>query len=74
MSWLFSFGYAHKYPNRYIVIEQEDQYEAREEMFRRYGQGWAFQYPDTPEQREELRKYNVLPLVMLQGDNDEKNS
>ena len=58
--WIFTWGYGHKHPNRYIKIEAATAGEAREEMFRRHGKAWAFQYDEDME--AELISHNVLPL------------
>jgi hypothetical protein len=49
--WIFTFGFAHVHPetgqrlaNHYVVIKAEDGEAAREEMVRRFGRKWAFQY------------------------------
>jgi hypothetical protein len=47
-SWLFSWGFGHEHPNRYVRIEGTYE-EARREMVRRYGRRWAFQYPESEE-------------------------
>ena len=41
--WYFTFGFGHQYPNCYTVIHGT-MGEAREEMVRRHGDKWAFQY------------------------------
>ena len=59
-AWLFSFGYGHEYPNRYVRIEGT-YLETRDEMVRRYGVSWAFQYPESEE--AELNDHDMWPLV-----------
>ena len=41
--WYFTWGYGQKHPNSYTVIKG-NYGQAREEMVRRHGQSWAFQY------------------------------
>jgi hypothetical protein len=43
--YYFTFGYGHAYPNCYVVIEGTGA-TARQEMFRRFGARWAFQYTE----------------------------
>lgn len=57
--WLFTFGYGHEHPNQYIVIKGTFG-SAREEMFRRFGSKWAFQYAFT--ERGELHKHGILEV------------
>lgn len=47
--WYFTFGSNHKYPNSYHVIEAETSADAREEMFRDFGDKWAMQYDSAEE-------------------------
>lgn len=42
--WVFTFGYGQPNAGKYVRISGTYN-EAREEMFRRYGSVWAFQYP-----------------------------
>jgi hypothetical protein len=49
--WIFTFGFLHVHPetgerlwNKYIRIVASDSEAARAEMFRRFGDEWAFQY------------------------------
>lgn len=42
----FTFGNGHEHENKYVVIETDDYEEAREEMFSRFGNKWAFQYTE----------------------------
>lgn len=44
--WYFTFGMGNRYAGMYEVIEGTCN-EARDEMFRRYGKEWAFQYKDA---------------------------
>ena len=41
--WVFTFGVGHKHGGHYVRIKG-DYDAAREEMFRRFGGEWAFQY------------------------------
>ena len=42
-NWFFTFGCGQKYPNGYVKIFGTSS-GAREEMFKRYGPHWSFQY------------------------------
>lgn len=42
--WYFTFGFGQGHDNCYTVIKAKDYGSAREEMFWRWGQKWAFQY------------------------------
>ena len=59
--WFFSFGYGHAYPQKYVRIHGTHN-AAREEMFRRYGAKWSFQYSGTPEQEQELKRNFMTEL------------
>ena len=45
-NWYFTWGYGQKHENGYAVIHGTFN-SAREEMIRRHGQRWAFQYPNS---------------------------
>ena len=59
--WLFSFGYGHAHPQKFIRIYGTFD-SAREEMLRRYGNKWSFQYPGTPEQEQELKRHFMTEI------------
>ena len=40
----FTFGFGQQYENGYHVVEAEDANAARDEMFRRFGAQWSYQY------------------------------
>lgn len=40
----FTFGFGQPHENCYHVIEAENAEKAREDMFRKFGKQWAFQY------------------------------
>jgi hypothetical protein len=42
--YYFTFGFSQPHEGGYHVIEAEDSAKAREEMFRKFGEKWAFQY------------------------------
>lgn len=42
--FVFTFGFGQKHENGYHVINAKDRGEAREKMFERFGDQWAFQY------------------------------
>ena len=44
-NWIFTFGYGMKNAGHYVKI-YGTYGEARNEMFRRYGDNWAFQYTE----------------------------
>jgi len=60
-NWLFSFGYGHAHPNRFIRIHGTRN-SARNEMFCRYGGKWSFQYPGTAKQEQELKRNFMTEL------------
>ena len=45
-NWYFTFGQSHANFNKYVKIHGTHD-EAREEMFRRYGQFWSMQYAEA---------------------------
>lgn len=57
--WLFTFGFGHQHPNRFVRIHGT-YVSAREEMVRRYGQRWAFQYPG--DQADKLARHSITEL------------
>lgn len=59
--WLFTFGYSHPHPNTFVRIHGTMN-SAREEMLRRYGSKWSFQYPRTEKQEQELKRYFMTEL------------
>ncbi len=42
----FTFGFSHAYPNGFVRITAATEAECREEMVRRYGKQWAFEYSE----------------------------
>ena len=67
----FTFGFGQQYENCYVVIESETWNGAREEMVRRYGTKWSFQYteedwvlsPNDPNFRTKCFLYGVNPKI-----------
>lgn len=58
--WIFTFGSDHKHPGGYVKIYGEYA-GAREEMFRLYGNKWAFQYESMEAAGvERFKLYEVL--------------
>lgn len=57
--WLFTFGYGHAYPNKFVRIWGTFS-SARDEMVRRHGDKWAFQYSKKEEQN--LKRYFITEL------------
>ena len=49
----FTFGFGQKFEGCYTIIEAEDYEKAREEMFKRFGDKWAFQYTEEQWQCED---------------------
>lgn len=45
-TWVFTFGSGHMYEGGCVKITAPSMEAAREEMFRRYGSKWAFQYSE----------------------------
>ena len=46
MKYYFTFGYDHKFRNRYYVVEGKSYGDARKEMMSIFGKRWAFQYEE----------------------------
>lgn len=46
--WLFTFGYGHSLPGKYIRLDGTFD-TARSQMVRMFGSKWAFQYPADKE-------------------------
>ena len=44
--WIFTFGYGQEHAGKYVKIKG-DYGKAREKMFKKYGNKWAFQYSET---------------------------
>ena len=66
-TWLFTFGFGHTHPvtgaplaNMFVRIAASDSEAAREEMVRRYGRRWAFQYEN--EERAGVRRFGLREL------------
>jgi len=57
--WLFTFGYGQPNQNTFVRIWGTFE-SAREEMFRRHGERWSFQYPSSEEQ--ELKRNFIQEL------------
>lgn len=55
---LFSFGYGHCCPNRYVRLD------SRTDMQNHFGHFWSFEYKDTPEQEETLQSNAVYPIEL----------
>ena len=65
--WIFTFGFGHTHPktgeslaNTFVRIAAADSEAAREEMYRRFGQKWSFQYDS--EQKAGVEKYGLREL------------
>ena len=59
--YLFTFGYGHAYPNKFVRIKGTFN-SARKEMFRLHGAKWAFQYPSTEKKLQELKRSFITEL------------
>ena len=59
-NWIFTWGYGHQYPDRYIMI-RGTQGSARERMINIAGNKWAFQYPE--DKKESLEMQGIKPLT-----------
>lgn len=64
--WIFTFGFGHTHPitgeslaKCYVVIHGTN-YEARDEMVRRFGYKWAFQYPS--EEKAGVEKWSLREI------------
>lgn len=58
--WIFTFGYSHLYPNRYVKIRGTCG-ETREQMFSMFGPRWCFQYPIS--WLEKLKMHGITQLT-----------
>ena len=65
--WIFTFGFGHVHPstgerlaNKFMRIRADDWQSARDEMLRRFGRKWAFQYPS--EDDAGVAKYNLTEV------------
>lgn len=54
--WYFTFGQAHEYNGCYIVFENAAFQAARDMMFARFGQKWAFQYSEEEWNKGSINK------------------
>lgn len=67
----FTFGFGQQHENCYVVIESQSYVGAREEMIRRYGTNWGFQYdeeewvlsPNDPDFRTKCLLNGVNPNI-----------
>jgi len=59
-SWWFTFGFGQGHDNCYVVIRAESQDKAREEMNRRWGNRWGFQYDSA--EAAGVKEYNLIEL------------
>lgn len=59
-NWYFTFGGGHEHRDGYVKIYGTHS-EAREEMVRRYGLKWAFQYPES-DYDEAIKTYNLYEV------------
>lgn len=57
--WLFTFGYGQQHPNKFVRIKGSYG-DARQEMFRRYGNKWSRQYHASDE--DELNSFGITEL------------
>ena len=57
--WLFTFGYNHAHPNKFVRIFGTHS-SARDEMVRRHGNKFAFQYQAKEESK--LKRYLMTEL------------
>lgn len=60
----FTFGHGQENYGKYVTILAEDENEARELMFKQYGDKWAFQYPEK-EYEEAIARWNYERLDTL---------
>ena len=58
----FTFGSAHAHPNGYVKITATDWANARQEMIKRYGTKWAFQY-DEEKALPMIEKWKLTEVV-----------
>jgi hypothetical protein len=63
--WLFSFGYGHRHANQYVRIRAWRNEEARQQMVRRFGREWAFQYEANEE--AELQRHGMTEWEPTDG-------
>jgi hypothetical protein len=77
----FTFGAAHQFANRFVVIEGTWD-SAREEMFRCFGREWGFQYDEagwvrdgvTQEERYGLEELPSTPVFARRAETGEDAS
>jgi len=69
--WICTFGFGHVHPttgeamaNKYVVIESDNAWEARDHMFRRYGKRWAFVYESRADAG--VDKHGLVEFVDLE--------
>lgn len=58
--YYFTFGFGQPHENCYHVIEAEDSNKAREEMFRKFGDKWSFQYESA--EKAGVEEYNLREI------------
>lgn len=57
--WYFTFGVGHEHAGRYVALVGTAN-ETRDEMFKRYGKNWAFQYPSA--EKAGVYRWKLKPL------------
>lgn len=55
---LFSFGYSHCAPNRYVRLS------TRHEMTAHFSAYWSIEYPDTKEEIEKMHRYAMKEITL----------
>lgn len=55
----FTFGFGHSHPHGFVRIARATEPECREEMFRRYGNQWAFEYTEA-EINDQMTRFPLL--------------
>jgi len=66
MKFYFTFGFGQKHENCFTVIGAKNYDEARDEMVRRFGLAWSFQYTEEQwtdkEGNTQQEKYNLREI------------
>ena len=59
--YIFTFGFGQKYQNSFIAIDALNENDARKELFRMFGDVWAFCY--TSREKAGVDRYNLTEIT-----------
>lgn len=60
---IFTFGFGQVHQGGYVVIDADSTTEARDEMFRRFGDKWSMHYqPPMARETAGVEKYNLTEV------------